>query len=244
MSVINIKSIINRISSLYARRNSESWFNYLRSNGMRIGEGTTIHCQPYFVQLDITRPWLIEIGKNVQITNGVKILTHGFDWAVLKGVYGDICGSSGKVTIGDNCFIGTNAVILKGTTLGDNVIVGAGSVVTGGTFPSNCVIAGNPAKVICTLDEYHQKRIKAQKNEAKELVLNYYEVYKKLPPKDTLSEFFWLFEKREKLTTPSFIFQMNNVRNFDYSMQQFLISEPEFTSYEAFLDYCMNSDED
>ena len=39
--------------------------------------------------------WLIDIGKNVKITEGVTILTHGFDWSVLKGVYGDILGSSG-----------------------------------------------------------------------------------------------------------------------------------------------------
>lgn len=61
---------------------------------MKIGEETTIYV-PTKTQIDITRPWLITIGSNVKITEGVTILTHGFDWSVLKGVYGDILGSGG-----------------------------------------------------------------------------------------------------------------------------------------------------
>ena len=99
---------------------------------MRIGTGTKLFSKPSAVLIDLTRPWLIDIGQNVQITIGVKMLTHGYDWSVLKGKYGEVLGSAGKVTIGDNCFIGMNTVILKGTTIGNNTIVGAGSVVTGG----------------------------------------------------------------------------------------------------------------
>ena len=60
------------------------------------------------------------------------------------------CCKYAPVTIGKNCFIGCNALILKGVVLGDNCVVGAGSVVTG-QFEDNCVIAGNPARVIRTL---------------------------------------------------------------------------------------------
>lgn len=52
-----------------------------------------------------------------------------------------------SISIGNNCFIGMNSIILKGTQLGNNVIVGAGSVVSG-EFPDNVIIAGNPAKII------------------------------------------------------------------------------------------------
>ena len=61
----------------------------------------------------------------MEIIRGVTILTHGYDWSVLKGVYGGILGSVGKVTIGNNCFIGMNATILIGVTIGYNVIIGA-----------------------------------------------------------------------------------------------------------------------
>lgn len=39
---------------------------------------------------------MICIGNDVQITAGVTILSHGFDWSVLKGVYGEVLGSSGE----------------------------------------------------------------------------------------------------------------------------------------------------
>jgi exopolysaccharide acyltransferase PssR len=51
--------------------------------------------------------------------------------------------------IGENCFIGINAMILPGVRIGDQVIVGAGAVVTK-DVPANSVVAGNPAKVIKT----------------------------------------------------------------------------------------------
>ena len=52
-----------------------------------------------------------------------------------------------EISIGNNCFLGCNSIILKGTILGDSCIVGAGAVVSG-KFENNCVIVGNPAKVI------------------------------------------------------------------------------------------------
>lgn len=76
------------------KASSETYIKYLRNIGMEIGEESTIYV-PTKTQIDTTRPWLIDIGKNVKITEGVTILTHGFDWSVLKGVYGDILGSSG-----------------------------------------------------------------------------------------------------------------------------------------------------
>lgn len=51
------------------------------------------------------------------------------------------------VTIGENVWIGGNAVICPGVTIGDNVVVGAGAVVTK-DVPNNVVIGGNPAKII------------------------------------------------------------------------------------------------
>lgn len=52
-----------------------------------------------------------------------------------------------KCSIGDNCYIGTGAIIMNPVNIGNNVIVGAGSVVTK-DIPDNAIVAGNPAKII------------------------------------------------------------------------------------------------
>lgn len=123
----------------------------LRANireGMKVGknvygiEGCTIdhgHC------------WLIEVGDNVVLAPQVYLLAH--DTSTKKSVgYVRV----GKIKIGNNCFIGARALIMPGVEIGENTIVGAGSIVTR-SFPANVVVAGNPAKVICTLDEYKTK---------------------------------------------------------------------------------------
>lgn len=55
------------------------------------------------------------------------------------------------IVIGDNVWIGGNSTICPGVILGNNVVVGAGSVVTK-SFPDDVVIAGNPAKIIKTIN--------------------------------------------------------------------------------------------
>ena len=91
----------------------------------------------------------VTIGKNAFLGPNVSIYTacHPLDpenrnkfieWAE-------------PVSIGDNVWIGGGVTILPGVTIGDNVVIGAGSVVTK-NFPSNVAIAGNPAKIIKSLD--------------------------------------------------------------------------------------------
>ncbi len=52
------------------------------------------------------------------------------------------------VALGEGCWVGMNAVVLKGVTLGDHTIVGAGAVVTKSFPEGHCVIVGNPAKKV------------------------------------------------------------------------------------------------
>jgi len=61
-------------------------------------------------------------------------------------------GLAKGVLIEDDVFIGTQALVLKGTHLGKGCVVGAGSVVTG-VFPPGTVIAGNPARVVRSIGE-------------------------------------------------------------------------------------------
>jgi acetyltransferase-like isoleucine patch superfamily enzyme len=99
--------------------------------------------------------YLIEIGNHVTIADGVQFITHdGGIWLFREeDPEADVFG---KIIIEDNVFIGINAIILPGVCLGPNTVVGAGAVVTK-SFSGNGVIAGNPAKVICSLEEYKEK---------------------------------------------------------------------------------------
>lgn len=91
----------------------------------------------------------ITIGDNTNIGGNTKILDNDFHPIDPQARIVDDKEKIGTapIVIGKNCFIGCNALILKGTQLGDNCVVGAGAVVSG-EFEDNCVIAGNPAKVI------------------------------------------------------------------------------------------------
>ncbi len=97
----------------------------------------------------------IKIGNYTRIGANCKIIDNDFHPIELEFRHRGLNEQYTRrapIVIGDDCFIGMNSIILKGTTLGNNVIVGAGSVVHG-SFPNNCVIAGNPAKIIKELDE-------------------------------------------------------------------------------------------
>lgn len=113
--------------------------------GENIEVGENFYCNYGVCILDVCK---VKIGDNCLIGPQVGIYT------AMHPVERDVRISGlelGKpVTIGNDCWIGGNAVINPGVTLGDNVIVGSGAVVTK-SFPSNVVIAGNPAKIIKTL---------------------------------------------------------------------------------------------
>lgn len=105
----------------------------------------------------------IYIGENTCIGGNVKILDNDFhpvevekrnallsEKAPETGERADWIGTK-EIHIGKNCFIGCNAIILKGTVLGDGCVVGAGAVVSG-RFEVGSVIAGNPARVIKSVE--------------------------------------------------------------------------------------------
>ncbi|UBM58072.1 acyltransferase [Marinilongibacter aquaticus] len=103
-----------------------------------------------------SEPYLIEIGNNCQITNGVKMFTHG-GAQVVRRVYPKF-DCFGKVIVGDFVYIGNNALIMPGVTIGDEVLIAAGSVVAK-SVPSKVVVGGNPARIICTIEEYIERNL-------------------------------------------------------------------------------------
>ncbi|MFO8069109.1 MAG: sugar O-acetyltransferase [Alkalibacterium sp.] len=91
----------------------------------------------------------ITIGKNAMLGPGVSLVTPEHPLKATERNSGYEFGR--PITIGDNCWIGTNATIIGGVTLGDNVVIAAGSVVTK-SFSDDVVIGGVPAKIIKIID--------------------------------------------------------------------------------------------
>jgi acetyltransferase-like isoleucine patch superfamily enzyme len=110
-----------------------------------------------------SEPYLISIGSNGLITDGVRFVTHdgGIQVPMLKegAPMDQIYGKKslfGAISIGNNVFIGVGAILLSNTTIRDNSIIAAGAIVKG-DFPENAIIAGNPAKNIGEVDAYYAR---------------------------------------------------------------------------------------
>ncbi len=168
------------------------------------------------------------------------VLTHGYDWSVLKGVYGEVLGSCGEVNIGNNVFIGMHTTILKGVHIGNNCIIGANSLVNK-DVEDGWVVAGNPAKPIIKVEEYYKKRLDVQLEEAEELYKCYVKRTGKEPAKEVFDEFFWLFEERTEKLSIAFEKKMCTLGNYDFAMEKFLNTKPMFSGYDKFLNYMKNN---
>lgn len=139
---------MNYLKELLYRIRGEYTTEKLISMGMKVGQDFG---RLHGVILDPSHCWLIEIGDHVTMAPRVHILCH--DASTKRYLnYTKI----GRVTIGNNVFIGAESVVLPGVTIGSNVIIGANSTVTH-DIPDNSVAAGSPARVICTLEEYLAK---------------------------------------------------------------------------------------
>lgn len=153
-----------RIDYKFSIRNSERFCNYLRRHGIKVGKGSYA-LAPGTIQIDMSRPELLTIGENVFLHRGTIIMTHDWaSWCFVNSDY-EFFPSHGKVNIGNNVWLGENVTICKGVNIGNNCIIGIGSVVTK-SIPDNSVAAGVPAKVICSYQDYFEKRKKLYVEEA------------------------------------------------------------------------------
>lgn len=110
---------------------------------------------------------MITIEKDVTISKGVTILIHDFSISKPIETHEDNVTRaylSAPVHLKEGCFIGANTIILPGSTVGKNTIIGAGSVIKG-DIPDNVVVAGNPAKVLKTNEEYYSRVQKIPKEQ-------------------------------------------------------------------------------
>lgn len=102
-----------------------------------------------------TEPWIITLGNNVHITEGVKFITHDGGTLLFRDKVQDL-EITKPIKIGNDVYIGNDVIILPGVSIGSKVIIGAGAVVAK-DIPDNSVAVGVPARVIKTADEYFEK---------------------------------------------------------------------------------------
>jgi len=120
--------------------------------GLRVSNNVKI-----FKNVDFgSEPFLINIGKFSVITSGCRFITHDGSYSVVRNLDKSSNEYFNTIVIGDNVFIGLNSIILPGVKIGNNVIIGAGSVVTK-SIPDNSVVAGNPAKILTSINEFMAK---------------------------------------------------------------------------------------
>lgn len=144
-------NFLNRLSYFYWRYIATPE-KYARHLGVKIGKQCYIS-----TRLWSSEPYLITIGNHVHLTRMVSIYTHGGGNSVRWKIPNfDVFG---KVVIEDWAYIGAFSQIMPGVTIGEGSLVAAGSVVTK-SVPPHTVVGGNPAKVICTTEEFLEKNLK------------------------------------------------------------------------------------
>jgi maltose O-acetyltransferase len=124
------------------------WWRSLREAGMDIGKGVNL---PFSTAIDVSHCFLISIGDNCGFGDECMILAHD----AMPNEYLDAT-ILGRVKIHESCHIGSRTLILPGVEIGPRSIVGANSVVSK-DIPPDSVAAGNPARVICSMQEYLDK---------------------------------------------------------------------------------------
>lgn len=140
-----------RLLSLFRNR-LYSPEKYARQIGVTIGKNCYIDTRNWG-----SEPYLITIGNHVQVTHEVSIYTHGGGQAI-RQTHPDF-DVFGKVVIEDWAYIGAYSQIMPGVTIGEGALVAAGSVVTK-SVPPHTVVGGNPARYICTTEEYYERNKK------------------------------------------------------------------------------------
>lgn len=139
---------------------------YLRKLGVHISEKPGDCWISPTIFLDSSGYDMIEIGDNCTISFDVVILVHDYSINNAFRAAGIDAVERHRVIrrpvkIGNNCFIGARSTIMPGAVLGDNCIVGSGAVVRG-HIPTGSIVSGNPATVISDVDSFAMKHSKRQ----------------------------------------------------------------------------------
>lgn len=145
---MNLYALLKNIYYQFIEIKKKKYFDGLVKKGLKLGTNVQLFNN---VHLDPSHCFLISIGDNCCLSDDVKIFAHDASTKIFLN-YTKIA----PVVVHHNCFIGAGSIVLPGVTIGPCSIVGAGSVVTHDISP-NTVAAGNPARVIDTIENYLRK---------------------------------------------------------------------------------------
>lgn len=206
--------------------------DYLRSVGCDVGNNVFFQ-SPQTACVDTTRPLLVKIGDNCTVLENFLLLTHDNITKCFINIYHEFLPSSGPVTIGNNVYFARNCTVLKNVTIGDNCIIGFGSVVTR-DIPANSVVVGAPARVICTLEEYYEKRKKQSYEEALNLARIIYRKTGKRPTVEQMYEEFpmWMEGDQDDLRLRFSVKQQLGAYHDIWKKQH----KAPFSSFDEFID--------
>jgi maltose O-acetyltransferase len=145
---MSLMDFIEKSISIILQRRKKKYLNDLMSKGLKLGKNVQF-VDTFF--LDPSHCFLISIGDNSVLCPNVRLIAHDASTKLILG-YTKI----GLIDIKANCFIGDSTIVLPNVTIGPNSIVGAGSVVTK-NVPPDSIAAGNPARILCSVQEYIEK---------------------------------------------------------------------------------------
>lgn len=142
--------ILNKIITILQNFQQKIYLKMCIYNGLKLGENVISRNNVSFG----SEPFLIEIGDDSRIGEGVTFVTHAGTTVNIRRLPGyENVRNFGRIKIGKNCAIGSGSVILQNVEIGDNCVLGANSVLSE-SMPSHTVYAGNPAKYICEIEDY------------------------------------------------------------------------------------------
>jgi acetyltransferase-like isoleucine patch superfamily enzyme len=171
------RTVVRRIarSITLARYNDFTIAAYFRKQGAQIGENNRIEVRTLGAE-----PYLVRIGDHCTIGPNVGFICHdGATWLFTEEF--PSLQKFGTIEVMDNCFIGVNATILGNVRIGPNAIVGACSVVTK-DVPPNSVVAGNPARVVSTVEAFRDKALRIWEKQRPQCYFEGLENGRKYPP--------------------------------------------------------------